>query len=319
MRLFRDFRTVPAAARGAVVAIGNFDGVHRGHRAVIGAARAAADRRAVPLAVLSFEPHPRAYFAPGQPPFRLTTLRQKIRLLAGLGVDFLFVPRFDREMAQTSPGAFVGDVLAGALGARQVVVGRDFAFGRARAGNVETLRGLAVPAGIDVHCLDAVNEGDEGSVSSSRIRDLLRLGRPDAAALLLGRDWEIEGRVLRGERRGRLLGFPTANLRLGDILRPAFGVYATRIRVAGESGEAHAGVANLGNRPTFGGTRELLEAHVFDFNGDLYGRRVCVALSAFLRPERKFDGVEALKAQIARDADDARRHFASPIASRVKP
>ncbi len=310
---------MPAVARGAVVAIGNFDGVHRGHRAVIGAARAAADRRAVPLAVLSFEPHPRAYFEPRQPPFRLTTLRQKVRLLAGLGVDFLFVPRFDRDMAQTSPGAFVGDVLAGALGARLVVVGRGFAFGRARAGNVDTLRGLADPAGIEVDCLDAVNEGDEGSVSSTRIRDLLRSGRPDAAAHLIGREWEIEGRVLRGERRGRLLGFPTANLRLGDLLRPALGVYATRIRVAGESAEMHAGVANIGNRPTFGGTQDLLEAHLFDFNGDLYGKRVCVRLSAFLRPERKFDGVEALKAQITRDADEARRHLAVAIPARTKP
>jgi riboflavin kinase/FMN adenylyltransferase len=318
MRLHRDLHSLPADARGCVVALGNFDGVHRGHQAVIGAARAIARRDGVPLAVLTFEPHPRTLFNPGDPPFRLTPLRPKLRLLGGLGVDVALVVRFTRRLSLMPAESFARDVLIGQLAAHHIVVGHDYVFGHQRRGTPELLGGVAREGGFAFTCVDPVTrDGAPEVLSSTLVRRHLRSGDPAAAAEILGRPWEIEGRVRGGRRLGRTIGVPTANIALGAYLRPAFGVYACRAAIE-EPGAAPRwidAVANIGNRPTVDGTTELLEVHLFDFAGDLYGRRLRVALTAFLRPEEKFDGLAAMQAQIARDLDNARRVLATaPVA-----
>ncbi len=306
MRIFRHDK-VEADDRGAVVAIGNFDGVHRGHEAVIGAAGRLARAAGAPHAVLTFEPHPRRILRPHDPPFRLTPFRAKARRLEALGVDLLFTLHFDASFASQSAEDFVDTVLARNLGVCHVVVGYDFVFGHNRRGTPALLRERGAAGGFGVTIVEPV-QGESGAVcSSTRIRDLLIAGQPRAAAVLLGRFWEIEGRVERGDERGRLIGFPTANLLLDDYLRPAAGVYAVR---AGVEEDGHTvwrdAVANLGRRPTFGGSDLRLEVHIFDFSGDLYGRHLRVALIEHLRPEQKFTGIEALKAQISSDARRAR-------------
>jgi riboflavin kinase/FMN adenylyltransferase len=321
MRVFRHTRDLPPASQGSVIAIGNFDGVHRGHQAVIGEAVRRARAIGRPSGVLTFEPHPRRFFRPDTPPFLLTRLRTKARVIAALGVENLFVLRFDSALASLTAESFIDRVLVDGLRASQVVVGYDFVFGQGRRGNPDLLRAhLAkkdIPAMVmpPVAAPHAEPDGDsEGLIySSTGVRDALRAGDPRAAARLLGRTFEIEGRVRRGDARGRLLGFPTANIWLGDYLRPALGVYAVRARID-ESGTQPTltGVANLGLRPTFGGVEPRLEVHLFDFEGDLYGRRLCVELIEFLRPERKFEGIEALKTQIAADAEAAKAALAKP-------
>jgi len=303
-----------------MVAVGNFDGVHRGHQAVIGDAVRRAQAAGAPAQVLTFEPHPRRFFKPDTPPFQLTRLRTKARALAGLGVDDLFVLRFTREMAGYTAEAFIDRFLVRDLGARHVVVGYDFVFGKGRSGNPELLKERLVASGIGITImapvtaaeLAAVDADPEAAViSSTGVRDALRTGDPAAAARLLGRPFEIEARVQRGDARGRQLGFPTANLWLGDYLRPALGVYAVRVTVD-DRANAHRGVANLGLRPTFGGLAEpRLEVHLFDFSDDLYGRRLRVELVQFLRPERKFPDIAALQEQIAHDAAAARTVLAA--------
>ncbi|WP_119462259.1 bifunctional riboflavin kinase/FAD synthetase [Rhodospirillaceae bacterium SYSU D60014] len=312
MRLFRHYSEVPVEARGAVVALGNFDGVHRGHQAVIGeAARLAREARA-PLAVLTFEPHPREFFQPDQPPFRLTPFRIKVRQLETIGVDYLFVLHFDAELARKSAEAFVVEVLGEGLEAAHIVVGYDFVFGHQRRGNAALLRDLAGPQGVGVTSVEPVTSESGEVFSSTRIREHLRAGQPLKAGILLGRPWEIEGRVEHGDARGRLLGFPTANLALGDYMQPALGVYAVKAGIDEGRGTVwRDGVANLGRRPTVGGERVQLEVHLFDFAGDLYGRHLRVALIDFLRGEKKFDGLESLKAQIAADTEEARRLMAA--------
>jgi len=306
MRILRHGK-LSEAERGAAIAIGNFDGVHQGHRAVIAAAGRVAAAAGSPHAVLTFEPHPRHLFHPEEPPFRLTPFRGKARLIAGLGVDLLLALRFDKRFAAQSAEAFARDLLVGALGAHHVVVGEDFVFGQGRRGTAAQLEALGQAQGFGVTIVGAVAAANGGRCSSTSIREHLRAGRPGEAAALLGRSWEIEGRVRRGEARGRLIGFPTANLALGDYLRPAAGVYAIRAALA-EDGRTvwHDGVANLGLRPTFGGQDLRLEAHLFDFAGNLYGKHLRVALVEHLRPERKFPGIDALKTQIAADAEAAR-------------
>lgn len=313
MRIFRHTAGLPADARGAVAALGNFDGVHLGHQAVIGTAAGVAGRAGAPLAVLTFEPHPRRVFRPGDPPFRLTPFRIKARQIEALGVDLLFVIHFDAGFAKRTAEAFVEEVLVRDLGVCHVVVGYDFVFGRGRGGDVGLLSAMSGRLGFGVTSVEPA-AGPEGAVfSSTRVRELLAAGRPRDAARVLGRPWEIEGRVEGGFRRGRTIGFPTANVALDDYLRPAFGVYAVRAGIdRGVGTEWLPGVANLGRRPTVGGTAELLEVHLFDFAGDLYGRHLRVQLVDFLRPERKFDGLDALKAQIALDAEAARRYLAGP-------
>ncbi len=307
MAVFRHSADVPAEAKGAVVAIGNFDGVHLGHEALIGAAREQARGLGVPLMVLTFEPHPRSVFSPDAPPFRLTSLRTRLQALEALGVDHATVLHFDLEFARKSAEDFVRQILVRDLAARHVVVGWDFCFGRGRAGNADLLREMGAELGFGVTAIEPVRGPDGEVYSSSVIRQALRAGDPQKAARLLGRPWEIEGRVEAGDRRGRQLGFPTANLALGDLLHPALGVYAVQAGLdRGSETDWYDGVANIGRRPTVEGTRVQLEVHLFDFAGDLYGRHLRTRLLAFLRGEKKFDGLEALRAQIAQDSRRAR-------------
>lgn len=306
MRIFRH-DTVAAAERGAVVAIGNFDGIHLGHQAVIGEAGRIARAGGLPHAVLTFEPHPRRVFRPDDPPFRLTPFRAKSRHLEALGVDLLFTLHFDPAFAQRSAADFIEGVLVRNLGVRHAVVGYDFVFGHQRGGTPALLQGRGAELGFGVTVVGPIAAQGGAVYSSTRIRELLGTGKPRQAAALLGRFWEIEGRVERGDARGRSIGFPTANLMLDDYLRPAAGVYAVRAGIE-EDGRTlwHDGVANLGRRPTFGGSDLRLEAHLFDFDRDLYGRHLRVALIEHLRAERKFPGIDALKAQIAADVTQAR-------------
>jgi len=316
MRIFRHHNAVPPEARGAVVVVGNFDGVHRGHQAVIAEARRIADERSRPLALVTFEPHPRAYFAPQNPPFRLTPLRIKAHCLEALGVECLFVLHFDAKIASLPPEAFVQEVLAAGLGAAHVVVGYDFVFGKARAGNADVLRALGKETGFEVAIVAPVGEG--GTIfSATRIREHLAAGRPAEAAALLGRTWEIEGRVVHGDKRGRELGVPTANVHFEEFLHPRRGIYAVRAGVDhGSETRWHDAVASFGLRPAVGGDSDVFEAHLFDFAGDLYGKHLRVALVEHLRPERKFSGLDELKAQIAADAAQARAILAAEPAPR---
>ena len=305
MRQVHGWRGLDAKERGAALALGNFDGVHLGHRAVIAGAAAAAARLGAPLGVATFEPHPRRWFQPDSAPFRLTTLEQQARALAGLGVDRLHVLPFDAELAEMSDETFARAVLHEGLGVRHVAAGFDITFGKGRTGDPESLRRFGERYGFGVAIAARVEAADGVKLSSSAVREALAAGRPERAAEILGRPFAIEGVVQHGDKRGRLLSFPTANVPLGEYVRPAFGVYATRSRLP--DGREAAGVANLGRRPTVAGTEERLEVSLFDFDGDLYGRTLETALLAFIRPERRFDGLDALKAQIAADAVSARR------------
>lgn len=311
MRIFRHYTEVPDEVRGGVVALGNFDGVHLGHQAVIGRAVEAARASGRPATVMTFEPHPRAVFNPGQPPFRLTPWRIKARHIAALGVDVLFIQHFDLDFARRSAEDFVENVLVSGLGASHVVTGYDYVFGHGRRGDCALLARMAADLDFGTACVSPVCGPNSEVYSSTRVRQALTAGRPAEAARLLGRCWEIEGRVEHGDARGRGIGFPTVNLALGEYLWPAVGVYAVRAGVdRGGDTVWHDGVANFGRRPTFGGGDVVLEAHLFDFDGDLYGQHLRVALVEFVRPERKFDGIEALKAQIAEDCETARRILA---------
>jgi riboflavin kinase/FMN adenylyltransferase len=295
--------------------MGNFDGLHKGHAALIGEARALARAQGRPTAVLTFEPHPRSVFFPAAEPFRLTPFRVKERELARLGVDLLFVQHFDLGFAAKSAEDFIAEIIADAIGAAHVVVGWDCTFGNRRRGTPEILRETGPRFGFALSVLEPVRGADAAVYSSTHIRELLKAGKPREAAALLGRFWEIDGRVAAGDRRGRTIGFPTANLGLDDYLRPAFGVYAVRVSGDGPddplAGRTIDGVANLGLRPTVGSPEPRLEAHLFDTDADLYGRHLRVALVDFIRPERKFSGLDALKAQIAEDAAQARRILAA--------
>jgi riboflavin kinase/FMN adenylyltransferase len=309
MRVFRHFEALPAAVRGAAVAVGNFDGVHLGHRAVIDEAGVIAKDSGRPWAVLTFEPHPRRLFQPDAPPFRLTPFHAKARAIQTLGVDVLVVQRFNRAFSLLGAEGFVSDVLVKGIGASHVVAGYDFVFGHKRKGDCQLLLAMGKRLGFGFTAVNAVEDPTGQVYSSTRVRERLEAGDPKGAQAILGRPFEIEGRVIQGDRRGRAIGFPTANLRLGQYLRPAAGVYAVRATVSG--GEWQDGVANLGNRPTFAGRDVLLETFLFDFSGDLYGRRLRVRLVDYLRPEKKFDGIEELKAQIAADSARARQILAA--------
>jgi len=307
MRVFRHFDNLPAEFRGAAVAVGNFDGVHLGHREVIGEAGRIARAAGAPWAVLTLEPHPRTVFEPEVAPFRLSPLSVKLRLIEELGPELMVVVPFDAEFARMAPRAFVETVLVKGLGARHVVCGHDFAFGHGRRGTPELLLWMGEEFDFGFTCVHEIRDADGEPYSSTRIREYLRTGRPQAAARLLGRPFSMEGEVVTGDRRGRTIGFPTANLRPGEYLRPMLGVYAVHVRWWEAGREILAeGVANFGLRPTVGGTAPLLEAHVFDFAGDLYDRTVEVEFIDWLRPEMKFDGLEHLRAQIAEDCTRAR-------------
>lgn len=306
--VFDDWRSVPPKWKGGAVALGNFDGVHRGHQALLAHARDQSASLAEPVVAFTFEPHPRGFFVPDTGPFRLTLAPAKTRLLAEHGVQAVLAQNFDAAFADLPASSFIEDVLLKGLGARHVVCGYDFTFGARRSGNVEMLRSEGKARGFGVSVLDPVTH--EGEIySSTRIREALRHGWAKEAAELLGHEWEIEGTVELGDQRGRTIGFPTANVALGEHLRPRFGVYAVRALV---DGVWRNGVANLGKRPTFGKLQENFEVHLFDFAGDLYGKVLRVALVDFIRPEMKFSGLDALKAQIAADGQAARTLLAAP-------
>jgi riboflavin kinase / FMN adenylyltransferase len=300
---------VPDAFRNGIVALGNFDGFHRGHQAVVGRAVERARAEGRPALVATFDPHPVRHFKPDLPPFRLTTLGQRERLFAEAGADAMLVFRFDGDLASVTAEDFVADWLAGRIGAAGVVTGEDFTFGNRRGGNVEVLRALAPAHGMSVDAIGPI-EADGEPVSSSRIREALQHGDLATANRLLTRPFAIEGIVEHGDKRGRELGYPTANMSLGKYLRPRFGIYAVRGRLP--DGEVVDGVANLGVRPTFDPPKELLEPYFLDWFGDLYGRRIEVELHAYLRPEQKFDSLDALKAQMQADEAAARKALTSP-------
>jgi riboflavin kinase/FMN adenylyltransferase len=299
-----DWRGLPDDLKGTAVAIGAFDGVHRGHQAVIARARVAADRLGAPLAVVSFDPHPRRWFQPEAAPFRLMTPAQMARALEPLGVDRLYLLPFDADMAAMSDQAFAQEVLADGLGIRHAAVGFDFTYGKGRTGSAEGLRRHGESLGFGVTVVDRVDDPDGLKLSSSGVREALKAGDMDRAKAILGRPFAIEGQVIHGDKRGRTIGVPTANIPMGDYMRPAYGVYATRTRLP--DGRVVDGVANLGVRPMFEIDQPLLEVWLFGFDGDLYGQTVETELIAFLRGELAFDGLDALKVQIEADAEAAR-------------
>ena len=294
----------PADLKGGALALGNFDGVHKGHQAVIGAAIARARAIGGPALVATFDPHPSRHFRPDTPPFALTTLDQKLRHFESLGVDGAVVIPFDAALAGLTADEFAAQWLAGRLGIRHVVTGEDFTFGKGRSGNAATLAALGRLHGFTAEALTPVTASDE-TVSSTRIRAALADGDMAEATRLLTRPFAIEGEVIHGDKRGRTIGVPTANVELGGYVRPRYGVYAVRVHLPGSA--IANGVANLGVRPMFDPPKELLETWILDWSGDLYGRRIEVELVQWLRPELKLDGLEALKAQIALDAEAARR------------
>jgi riboflavin kinase / FMN adenylyltransferase len=283
--------------------------VHRGHQAVIAGARAAAERLGVPLAVVSFDPHPRRWFQPEAAPFRLMTAGQMARALAALGVDRLYLLPFDAAMAAMTDDTFAADVLAAGLGIRHAVVGFDFTYGKGRSGSPDGLRRHGQTLGFSVAVVERVDDPDGLKLSSSGVREALKAGDMPRARAILGRPFAIEGPVVHGEKRGRTIGVPTANVPMGDYMRPAYGVYATRTRLP--DGRVIEGVANLGVRPMFEIAVPLLEVWLFDFAEDLYGQTIETELVGLLRGEMTFDGLDGLKAQIEADASAARALLAS--------
>ncbi|MEC3859792.1 bifunctional riboflavin kinase/FAD synthetase [Mesobacterium sp. TK19101] len=304
MRIIRDYQYVTPADRGATAAIGNFDGVHLGHQAVIGLARDAAP--GAPLGVLTFEPHPREYFAPDAPPFRLMSRAARASRLEKLGVDRLYELNFNAALAGLEPEAFARKVIADGLGLVHVVVGEDFCFGKERLGTAEDLQRFGAEMGFGV-TVAALIEGVSGQVSSTAIRTALTDGRPRDARQMLGHWHRIEGTVVGGEQRGRELGFPTANMWIDGLHPPRFGVYAVLVDVQdGPHKGSYHGAASLGVRPMFDGEVPNLETFLFDFEGDLYGSTLSVGLVEFLRPELKFDSLDALITQMDADCVRAR-------------
>ena len=302
MRIFRDWRGLTAADRGASVAMGNFDGVHLGHQAVIDLAR----RPDAPLGILTFEPHPREFFAPDAPPFRLMNAEARTHRLEKLGVARLYELPFNAALAGMEAETFVTEVLVGGLGIAHVTVGADFCFGKGRKGSVDTLRSLGTELGFGVTIADLVAI-DGVEISSTAIRTALSEGRPRDAARMLGHWHRIEGAVLHGDKRGKGLGFPTANVGVEGLHLPRLGVYAVKLDVlTGPHAGSYLGAASLGVRPMFGENLPNLETFIFDFEGDLYGQHLSVALIDYLRPEMKFDGLEALISQMNADCDRAR-------------
>jgi riboflavin kinase / FMN adenylyltransferase len=307
MRTVRDYQYVRPEERGASAAIGNFDGVHLGHQAVIGLARAEAERAGVPLGVVTFEPHPREVFAPTAPPFRLMNAEAKAHRLEKLGVGILYELNFNRALSALSPAAFCRAVIADGLGLTHVVVGEDFCFGKGRVGTAADLARFGEEMGFGVTVTPLLETGGI-EVSSTRIRQALSDGRPQDAAAMLGHFHRIEGEVIRGDQRGRELGYPTANMSIAGLHPPKFGVYAVKVDIlTGPRAVQYDGVASLGVRPMFGENLPNLETHVFDFKGDLYGAHLSIALVAYLRPEATFDSLDALIGQMDRDSAEARR------------
>lgn len=295
--------SIPDALRGGIAALGNFDGFHLGHQAVAGEAIAQAKAQGRPAIIATFDPHPVRYFTPDAPPFRLTTLDQRQRLFEAAGADAMLVFEFDAALAGTSAEDFIDRLLIERLGLTGVVTGEDFTFGKKRGGNIGVLRERGAAQGLSSRAVGPVTDAG-GVISSSRIRDALRSGDLASANRLLTRPFAVEAPVQHGDKNGRLLGFPTANMDLGKYLRPRYGVYAVRGRLP--DGRLLDGAANVGIRPQFEPPKELLEPHFFDFAEDLYGQTIEVEFHAFLRPEGKYESLEALTSQIAQDCADAK-------------
>jgi riboflavin kinase / FMN adenylyltransferase len=294
---------LPDDLRGGAVAIGNFDGVHLGHQALL--ARALAYGR--PALLLTFEPHPKHFFRPSEPLFRVTPPEMKTRRAAAAGLDAMVSWPFDAALAGLTAEAFCADLLCDALGAMHVVTGSDFRFGKGRDGDAQALARFGAALGFSAEAVDPVMTGG-APVSSTRIRDMLAGGDISGANALLGWEWSLRATVQHGDKRGRELGYPTANLHLDPSVRLAHGIYAVRATV---DGVTHPAVASFGRRPTFDGGAPKLEVHVFNFAGDLYGRDMQVAFVGWIRPELKFDGIEALIAQMDADSTEARRLLAA--------
>ncbi len=294
---------LPERLRGGIIALGNFDGFHAGHQAVVGRAIAWAKAEARPAIVATFDPHPVRYFKPDTPPFRLTSLDQRQRLFEQAGADAMLVFAFDKTLANTLAESFIADLLVRRFGAAGVVTGEDFTFGNRRGGDIHVLRDLGALLGLKSHAVGPVTT-DDTVISSSRIRACLTEGRPDEAERLMTRPFTVQGVVQHGDKNGRVLGYPTANVDMGSYLRPKYGIYAVTGHLA--DGRVLQGAANLGIRPQFDPPKELLEPHFFDFNEDLYGQTIEVALRHFIRPEAKFASLDELTDQMARDCLRAR-------------
>jgi riboflavin kinase/FMN adenylyltransferase len=304
MQVIPRYQDLSKDARGAVLVIGNFDGVHRGHAKVIERGRDIATSLVAPLAVMAFEPHPREFFAPKAPSFRLTMPETRARLLERQGVDLAFILPFEKAFAAMEARDFVGEVLANGLGVAHVVVGYDFCFGRGRKGDADLLKQMGEELGFGVTIIDPVlsGAGDDEAYSSTRIRDALKDGKPDLAAKLLGHWWAIEGEVKKGDQIGRTMGFPTVNVDLGRYLHPKYGIYAVKVEVLnGPHAGTYNGAASMGWQPTFKKDEPLFETFLMDFEGDLYGAELAISLIAYLRPEEKYEGLEDLKVAIEKD------------------
>jgi riboflavin kinase/FMN adenylyltransferase len=307
MAVFAEYRGLPESARGASIALGNFDGLHAGHKAVMEAARIAGHGK---FSVATFEPPPRAYFRPGDPPFRIFRPERRNAAILAAGASTVFELPFNGEMAAMTDEGFVRNVLVDGLGASHVSVGFDFRFGRGRMGHAQRLSSLGRALGFGVTIVEEV-EGRGAKASSTAIRQALMAGEPDLAAGMLGGPWTADGIVESGEQNGRKLGFPTANLQLGELIHPKHGVYAIRARIEGEA-DWRPGVANFGRTPTTGLRDPLLETHIFDFKGDIYGKRLEVQLVAYLRPEKRFDSLDLMVEQMHLDSAEARAILATP-------
>ena len=307
MRIVRKYQNVEECKMGAVVALGNFDGVHLGHQAVIREMLKISQKLDAPSSAMTFEPHPRKFFNANGPAFELTPSAAKSRQIGILGTDLHYIMPFDKKFASLSAEKFITFVLVEGLKVKHVVTGYDFVFGKGRKGKVDLLEELGKEKGFGVTVISAQNAGDGTPYSSTVIRQHLKNGRTREAATLLGRPWEIEGMVVTGDQRGRKIGFPTANLKSDGYVFPALGVYAIWVgRFIGRKMAWHPGIVNVGRRPTFGGEEITIEAHLFDFHGDLYGQNLRIAFVEYLRPEKKFGGIEEIKKQINTDCDMAR-------------
>ncbi|MEH6835894.1 MULTISPECIES: bifunctional riboflavin kinase/FAD synthetase [Falsihalocynthiibacter] len=309
MHIFRDHTFIDPKYRGASIAIGNFDGVHRGHQKVIDIARAAAPT--APLGILTFEPHPRQYFATKGESFRLMNATARAHRLEKLGVERLYELNFNASLSNFSARTFAQEILSEGIGARHVTVGEDFRFGKGRTGNAIDLIAFGKEFGFGVTVVELVADGGD-EVSSSAIRAALTAGQPEVAARMLGHYHRIEGQVIRGDQRGRELGYPTANMSIAGLHPPKFGVYVVRVDIlTGPYAGTYSGAASMGVRPMFGENLPNLESYLFDFKGDIYGENISVALIQYLRPEEKFDGLEALIAQMDADCVKARQILAA--------
>lgn len=306
MTVYADYKNIPDSAKGCAVALGNFDGLHAGHAAVMEAAKLSGHR----VAVATFEPPPRAFFRPTDSPFRILRPARRNELILSAGAQIVFELPFNADMAGMTDEAFALDVIKNGMGAAHVAVGFDFRFGRGRMGDAARLSSLGRAMGFDVTVVEEIENLDGAKASSTAIRQALRAGEPEKAAYMLGFDWVIDGVVEHGEKRGREIGFPTANVHLGDLIHPRYGIYAVRVRIDGEN-EWRAGVANFGRTPTTGLRDPLLEAMIFDWEGDLYGKRIEVAMVRFLRPELKFDSLDDMIAQMYKDVDAAKATLAT--------